>query len=92
MSEYIIFHDLVGLGLGKTGKLVSTELLRDNFAWLLGSQQDRGTSLGNLNKVRAVEGSNELLLQSLGNTTGIGSLEDNGLGKRLGNLVGWGLD
>ena len=79
---------LVSTSLGKLGQLVGTELLRDDLLDLLGREDDRGTSLGSSNQVRAVESTNELVLQSSSNTAAVGSFEVAGLGQRTGNLVG----
>lgn len=79
---------LVGTGLGELSELVGTQLLGNNLLWLLTGLEGGGTGLGSSQQVRAVVATDELLLQSGGNTAGVGALEDDGLAQGLGDLAG----
>lgn len=77
------------LVLGKLGELVGTQLLGLDLLDLLGLHDGNNASLGSGDQVRAVEGSNELSLNSLASTTSSREgLEVGGLGVGGSDLVG----
>ena len=75
--------------LGQLGKLVGTELLGSDLAFLLGFQDGSNASLGNVNQVTTVVDSLQVLANLGGSTADTDAgLQGSGLGVGGGDLVG----